>query len=159
MPQIQLPIFPSGSNQITNAIAFSGEGEKVTYWNGHLPVFIHEQTDVKSFRLFTSQLILNGTVRQVDVARAFGVPLVTVKRYVKLHRKEGAAGFFKERRRRRASVLKGEVKERAQELLNEGKSVPEVGRRLDLLPNTLHKAIRAGRLHSAVKKTPLTWKE
>lgn len=123
------------------------------YWNGHLPVFIHEKKDVQSFRLFTSQLIINGTVRQGDIARAFGVPLVTVKRYVKLYRKEGAAGFFKERRRRSASVLKGGVKEKAQELLDKGKSVPEVGRALDLLPNTLHKAIRAGRLHQ-VKKTP-----
>lgn len=155
MPQIQLPIFPQGSHEITREIAFSCEGEKVTYWNGHLPVFIHEREDVTSFRLFTSQLIINGTVRQVDIVRTFGVPLVTVKRYVKVYRQEGPKGFFKERRRRSASVLKGEVRERVQELLDEGKSVPEVGRQLGILPNTLHKAIRAGRLHRGVKKTLL----
>jgi transposase-like protein len=54
--------------------------------------------------------------------------------------------------RRSASVLKAEMKVRIQALLDTGKSVPEVGRELGLLPNTLHKAIRVGRLHLPVKK-------
>jgi transposase-like protein len=56
------------------------------------------------------------------------------------------------RRRRSASVLKAETQARVQALLDTGKSVPEVGRELNLLPNTLHKAIRAGRLHQPAKK-------
>jgi hypothetical protein len=42
-------------------------------------VFQHEEKDVQSFRLFTSQLIANGTVRQTDIVQAFRVPLATVK--------------------------------------------------------------------------------
>ena len=42
--------------------------------------------------------------------------------------------------------------QRAQQLLEEGHSVPEVSRELEVLANTLHKAIRAKRL-PAVKKT------
>jgi len=50
-------------------------------------------------------------------------------------------------------VLKGAVKEQAQALLDEGKSVPEVAQALEVLPNTLHKAIRAGRLHQPKKES------
>ena len=51
-------------------------------------------------------------------------------------------------------MLKGELKERAQLLLDEGKSVPEVGRTLNVLPDTLHKAIGTQRLHQPKNKNP-----
>jgi transposase-like protein len=81
------------------------------------------------------------------------VPSITVKRYVKVFRDHGAKGFYENKpRRSSASVLKGEVLERARTLLNEGRSVPEVARELKVLANTLHKAIRAGRLSIPQKK-------
>jgi hypothetical protein len=43
-------------------------------------------------------------------------------------------------------VLKGEALEKAQQLLDEGRSVPEVAKELKVLANTLHKAIGGGRL-------------
>lgn len=151
MPQLQLPIFPQGLTFITEDLAFQQEDGKVVYFHGLLPVFQHDQKDVKSFRMYTSQLIANGTVRQRDIVRAFGVPLATVKRYMKVHRQHGAAGFFQPRRRRSANVLIPEVKQRAQTLLDEGKGVPEVSREIGVAGTTLRKAIHAGRLH-AVKK-------
>jgi len=50
-------------------------------------------------------------------------------------------------------VLKGKTKEQVQALLDEGKSVPEAARKAGVLPNTLHKAIRAERLRQPPKKT------
>ena len=97
MPQLQLPIFPAGLTPITNDIAFYRKDGKVVYFHGHLPVYSHAQDDLKSFRLFSSQLLDQGTVRQADIVSAFGVPLVTVKRYLKLYRNQGAAGFFRQR--------------------------------------------------------------
>src|SRR5258708_19682188 len=94
MPQMQLPIFPAGLKAITNEIAFQCEWGKVVYFYGHLPVFQHEADDVRSFRLFTSQLIQQGTASQSDIVQAFGVPLITVKRYAKLLRQQGAQSFF-----------------------------------------------------------------
>ena len=152
MPQLQLPIFPEGVTHLTKETAFQCKDGVVTYFYGHLPVFQHNKDDLQSFRLLTSQLVINGSVRQADVVRAFAVPRVTVKRYVKLIRQQGAKGFFVPPRQRSASVLKGEVAVRAQTLFDAGKSVPEVARELDVLPNTLHKAIRSGRLHKAKKK-------
>jgi transposase-like protein len=152
MTQVQLPIFPAGTTPITSEVAFDCRDGKVTYVNGHLPVFQHEQEDLASFRLFTSQLVVNGTVSQAEIARAFHVPSKTVKRYVKRLREGGAKSFFETPRRRSASVLKGEVKDQAQALLDEGQAVPEVARKLGVLPNTLHKAIRTERLHQSQKK-------
>ena len=152
MPQLQLPVFPAGLTPITNDIGFQREEGKVVYFHGHLPVFQHEEKDLKSFRLFTSQLIVNGTVRQTDIVRAFQVPLATVKRYTKVYREHGAEGFFRQPRRRGETVLTPAVKQRVQELLDAGQSVPEIAQETKVLADTLRKAIRAGRLHAAKKK-------
>lgn len=153
MPQLQLPIFPAGVTEINNQIAVQTEAGRVFYLHGHLPVFQHEEQDVRSFRMFTSQMIEGGTVKPKEIVKAFGVPMITVKRYMKLYREHGCKGFYEAKSRRSsASVLKGEVLEQAQQLLDEGRSVPEVAVALKVLTNTLHKAIRAGRLRGAQKK-------
>jgi hypothetical protein len=153
MPQRQLPVFPAGVIEINNSIAVQKEEGQVWYIHGHLPVFHHDEEDVGSFRMFTSQMIVNGTVKPKEIVKAFGVPSITVKRYVKVFRDQGAKGFYENKpRRSSASVLKGEVLERARTLLNEGRSVPEAARELKVLANTLHKAIRAGRLPTPQKK-------
>jgi hypothetical protein len=143
---MQLPLFPAGLRAITREIGFQCELGKVVYFYGHLPVFQHDADDVQSFRLFTSQLIEGGTVKQADIVKAFGVPLITVKRYSKLLREKGTKGFFVSRGRRSAPVLTEEVLRQCQGLLDEGQTVPEVAVAVRVLANTLHKAIRAGRL-------------
>jgi hypothetical protein len=146
MPQIQLPIFPASSTAITDELAFEQREGTVYYFSGHLPVFSHPAGDLASFRFFTSQLIANGNATQAQVARAFGVPLVTVKRACKKLRTEGAAGFFRPVPPRQGHRLTAGRIERAQALLDEGLEVPAIGAQLGVLPNTIHKAISFGRL-------------
>ena len=105
MPQVQLPIFPAGSVEINSDLACHCEGTQVIYYNGHLPVFTHDKSDLASFRLFTSQLIVQGSATQGHVAKAFGVPLVAIKRATKLYRERGPAGFFVPKARREGSKL------------------------------------------------------
>jgi transposase-like protein len=152
MPQVQLPIFPPGVTHINSEVAFEERDGKVYYFNGHLPVFVHEKSALATFRLFSTQLVINGNATQAEISRAFGVPLVTVKRYVKLYREGGAAAFFAPAKKRSASKLTAEVCQQAQGLLDQGLTVPEVGRQLGILSNTLHKAIRSGRLRAGKKK-------
>jgi len=153
MPQLQLPMFPAGVTQINSRVAVHIEDGRVCYLYGHLPVFQHEEKDVRSFRMFTSQMIVNGTVKPREIVAAFGVPMITVKRYVKVYREQGPKGFYEVKpRHSSASVLKGEVLEQAQRLLDEGRSVPETAQALGVLANTLHKAIGAGRLPRPQKK-------
>ena len=153
MPQLQLPIFPAGVTEINTRVAVEARDGRVCYIHGHLPVFQHDEKDVWSFRMFTSQMIVNGTAKPKEIVRTFGVPMGTVKRYMKVYRDYGAKGFYEPKpRHSSASVLKGEGLERAQQLLDEGQNVPEVAKQLKVLANTLHKAIRAGRLRQPQKK-------
>ena len=149
---MQLPIFPDRVTHITAEIAFHRDAGKVYYFSGHLPIFVHEERDLATFRMFTSQLAINGNVTQAQISRTFGVPLVTVKRYVKLYRQGGVHAFFAPQKRRTGHKLTAEVRQHAQTLLNKGLAVPEVGRRVGILANTLHKAIRDGRLVHNIKK-------
>ena len=147
MPQLQLPIFPEGVQEINNNVAVQCRDGKVVYIHGHLPVFQHEENSVKSFRFFTSHMIDAGTIRASDVTRTFGVPLATVKRDLKEYREKGTEEFFQHKPRQRSETkLTGEIKRQAQQLLEEGNNVAEVGRALNVLPTTLHKAIRSQRL-------------
>lgn len=151
MPQVQLPLFPAGAKSINDALAVCCEDEQVTYFNGHLPVYQHARCDLASFRLITTQLVINGVATQSQIVRAFGVPLVTVKRCVKRYRDAGAAAFFAPAKPRTGSKLTPEALVQVQALLDQGIPVPEIGQRTGVLANTLHKAIRAGRL---VRRAP-----
>jgi hypothetical protein len=152
MPQIQLPIFPAGSVEINRDLACRVEGDRVVYFNGHLPVFTHAKADLASFRLFTSQLIAQGSATQGDVARAFGIPLVAIKRASKRYREHGAAGFFVGSPRREGSRLNTRTLEIARGLLEQGEALAVVSEHTGVLKDTLRKAIQAGRL-PGVKKT------
>ncbi len=152
MPQVQLPIFPAGSVDINGDLACRVEGDQVVYYNGHLPVFTHSKNDLGSFRLFTSQLIVQGSATQGQIAKAFGVPLVAIKRGTKLYRERGAKGFFVPKARREGSKLNAQKMEEARALLVQGHGLAVVSRQTGVLKDTLRKAIEAGRL-PAVKKT------
>lgn len=62
------------------------------------------------------------------------------------------AGFFTEPDRRGPAVLTPPVLEKAQELLDAGRSIPEAAKKLPLKADTLRKAVRAGKLHKPQKK-------
>ena len=152
MPQMQLPIFPAGSQQLTNEIAFQCRDNQVTYFYGHLPVFTHPREDVGMFRLITSQWIDQGLITQGEVARNFGISLTTIKRCLKRYRQGGARALFAPAAKRRGNKLTPECLVEVQERLNQGKRVPAISRELGILPSTLHKAIDDGRLKVVKKK-------
>lgn len=152
MPQVQLPMFPQGTTAITPDLGFVVQGEQIAYVYGHLPVFVHEVEDLASFRLFTTQLIVNGTASQTQIVQAFGVPLRTVKRYCAKYRKEGAAGFYRAAPRRRGHRLTPERLAQVQAKLDQGLGPAEISRQTGLLASTIHKAIDQGRLKQIKKK-------
>jgi hypothetical protein len=152
MAQLQLPVFPAGVTQLSLDLGVSCRDGRVSYFYGTLPVFIHGEEDVKSFRMFTSQLYLEGKIKQADLVRVFGVSAISVKRAVKLYEAAGPGGFWRARPTRGPSVLTAEVLKQAQELLDQGRTLREVAAQLEVKYDTLRKAVRAGRLHEAVKK-------
>ena len=153
MPQTLLPIYPAEATPVNGLISFCKRDGSVYYFHGCLPVFSHSENDVKSFRFFTSQLVVNGSCTQAELVRAFGISLISMKRHVKKLRSNGGSGFFAPPRKRQPRVLTPEVLRRAQELLTQGRSRPAVAKTLDIKPDTLNKAVKAGRLVEPLKKT------
>jgi len=60
MPQLQFPFFPAGMTLINSNLGFKKDDGKIFYFHGSMPVFSHDENDYDTFRLFTSQLYLNG---------------------------------------------------------------------------------------------------
>ena len=152
MPQMLLPIFPSEATSINHLLGFCLKDDMVYYFNGMTPIFSHHIDDLRSFRLITSQLVVNGVASQAEIVRAFGVSKISVKRYVKCYREEGSSGFFSPRRTRSSNVLTAEVLREVQKSLDEGKKVSDICQERGLKTDTVNKAIRAGRLHREEKK-------
>jgi DNA invertase Pin-like site-specific DNA recombinase len=157
MPQLQLPIFPAGVTHITDELAFESRDGVVTYFNGQMPVFRHAVNDRRTFRMIISQFVANGNARQCEIARAFGIPLVNVKRALRRYREQGPSGFYAPRRGRRGpAVLTPEVIKQLQDLLDAGMAPAQAARELNQKPDTVRKAVAAGRLK---KKAPRTWNQ
>jgi len=132
-------------------IGFKKEAGKVFYFYGNMPVFSHGEEDYDSFRLFISQLYVNGTATQAEISKAFGVTSISVKRAVKVYRETGAAGFFASPPRRGAAVLTPEVLSEVQNLLDQGRAVAEIAEDHHLKKDTLKKAVQEGRLYQGKK--------
>jgi len=146
MPQLQLPIFAKDMVLITRELGAQCCDGTVTCFNGCMPVFSHGADDLRTFRMITSQFVINGNARQCEIARAFGIPKGTVKRAVRRYREQGVAGFYEPRRGRGPAVLTAQVLERLQNLLDTGVAKAEAARELGLKPDTVAKAVRSGRL-------------
>ena len=146
IPQALLPLIAHGATRITDFVCVVRENGHWTYFSGVQPVFRHAEDDRRSFRMFTAQLIFQGTCRLVDIERAFGVSKNSLIRSVDKYRAGGVEAFFTPRATRGASVMTPEVTAQAQQLLGSGRSRREVAEHLGLKLDTLRKAIQHGRL-------------
>ena len=146
MPQALLPLIPDGATQVNDRISVVQQQGRWTYFCGVHPVFEHGAEDRASFRMFSAQLVCQGSCRQSEIIRTFGVSKNSVKRSVKKYREEGIESFFRPRRSRSANVLTPEVVARAQELLYRGGSPSEVADELGVKRDTLRKALNQGRI-------------
>ena len=152
MPKVHLPVFAEGTTNINVHLAVEKKGNQISYFNGMMPVFTHDESDLNTFRMITSQFYVNGNATQAEICRAFGVPSIAVKRAVKLYQTSGSSGFYKARKTRGATILTAEVLNEAQELFDQGKELSEVAEILGIIINTLNKAVLDKRLHKPEKK-------
>jgi transposase-like protein len=148
MPQIVIPIFAEGVVHINSGLAYQKKDGRVYYFNGHeMPVFSHDENDMRSFKMIISQFYVNGNAKQSEIVRTFGIPPISLKRAVKLFRKYGPSGFYISLHpTRKPRVLISEIVSEAQKLLDEGKNEQFISTQLKLKKDTLQKAIRDGRL-------------
>lgn len=155
MPQMVIPIFVQGTVHINPNLAYKKEGGRVYYFNGHeMPVFSHDESDLRSFKMITSQFYINGNATQAQIVKTFGVPPISVKRAVKIFRTHGPSGFYRSSQpKRKPRVLTPDVIAKVQSLLDQGDDIRVIASRLKLKKDTLQKAVRDGRL----KKKKSCW--
>lgn len=147
MPQGVLPLFYDDATEISNLIFYQKKSGMIYYFYGSFPIFSHAENDEQSFRMFTSQLYVDGKCKQSEIVKAFGVTPISVKRSVAKYRADGPRAFFESKRsKNKPRVLTPDVLNRAQEMFNEGHSRQEVSTALGIKPDTLYRAIHSGRL-------------
>lgn len=149
MAQVLLPLIPDGASAVNECLSIVREDGQWTYFYGLHPVFAHGETDRRSFRMFSAQMVVRGMCKQAEIVRAFGVSKNSVKRSVKKYREGGIAVFYRARQGRGSTVMKQEVIMQAQALLERGCSRQEAARELGIKYDTLRKAIEQGRLCQA----------
>ena len=92
--QILLPLFPAEATMVNSLIGVQKKDKTVYYFNGSMPIFKHDQSDIDSFRFITSQLIINGVCKQKEIVSCFGVSGISVKRWVKRYKQSKELGDF-----------------------------------------------------------------
>jgi len=159
LPQALLPLIPDDATRINDRFSVVQQEDSWFYFCGIEPIGQHLRNDRQSFRMITSQLVCQGSCKQVDIVQAFGVSANSVKRNVKMYREEGIQSFFQSRKRRQGTKLTDEILPQAQDLLSQGLSRHQVAEAFGDKYDTLRKAINQGRLHEPApdeKPTPPT---
>jgi len=61
MPEPYLPLVPAEVTEINRPVSLAKREGRIYYFNGPMPVFSHDEKDLASFHMFTSQLVQKGT--------------------------------------------------------------------------------------------------
>ena len=152
--ELKLNICEKSKKYSVGEVLAHGFRDTVTYFHYDMPIYTHSKDERASFRFVSALLHVTCGAKQADIARAFGIPKINIKRAVKLYRASGTAGFFEPRTTRGAAVLTEPVLAQAQSHLDCGLSPRDVATLMEIKADTLIKAIRAARLHVPQKKTP-----
>lgn len=144
MGRLFLPGFPEGAIKIGNASILRKDGQ-VTYFVGMDNMFSHEEHDRASFRFAICMLIENRHLKVCDVVRSeLAIPKSTLMNWLQKFREEGHRAFFKPPKVRGKIVITDEVARQCGSLLDQGYTLAEVARQMDLNDSTLRKAHTAG---------------
>lgn len=145
--QMQLPIFPEDTKLVNACLGFRKSEDYVYYLHNGSPIFCHQENDMNSYRYITANLVDNGLCKCSELADALGVNRRNIERYVKSLREKGSGWFLKrEEKRGQAHKVTGDMKERAEKLINEFYSVSDVARMLGVTEGALRYHIKQGNI-------------
>jgi hypothetical protein len=91
---------------VTANVASEKRDGQIVYYNGMVPIFMHDEDDLASFKVITSPLYINGAAKQVEIVDAFAINPLAPKRRVKAYRAEGPAAFYARKPRGRKASKK-----------------------------------------------------
>jgi hypothetical protein len=145
--QLKLPIFPQGTQMVSDQLGVYIQDGLVQYIINGLPAYSHALSDLNSFRYITSNFIHQGLCRKVDVQRAFGLSDDSVGRAYKKFIEEGADGFFgTDARKGRAYKITGELRLRIQSKLDKGQSNYSIAKEEGVRESAIRYGLKQGYL-------------
>ena len=92
--QLLLPLFPVEATLINNLVGVQKKENTVYYFNVPMPIFVHDQSDIDSFRYISSQLIVNGVCKHKEIVNCFGLSDISVNRWVKRYKESKELANF-----------------------------------------------------------------
>jgi hypothetical protein len=151
MGQLLLPLFPIDTEMLTPVLGVRKQNQEVYYLLSGLPIYSHGEYELHKFRYITSQLLLQGLCKNVDISRVFHVSTDSVKRYKKLLLEQGESVFFKEELRKgKSHKLLPDVLERIQKKLDNGQSNYSIAKEESISEGSIRYAIKKGYLKKKV---------
>jgi hypothetical protein len=146
--QLQIPIFPFDSSNISECLAVYTNDNMIEYIANGLTVFSHHKEDYNQFRFITSNFIDKGLCKQVDIQRCFKVSESSVKKYLKKYRDFGPNIFFEKSavRGSRSHKILNELKQRIQEKLNKEQSINSIAKEEGVSEGAIRHQIKQGLL-------------
>jgi DNA-binding CsgD family transcriptional regulator len=151
--QLQLPFFPEKTKLINSSLGYFSKDDTVFYLHNGSPIFCHEKEDRDYYRFVLANLVINDLCTCSELAKALGINVKNVQRYVKDLREHGANHFFnREDNRGQCHKFTEETQKQAQELLDNGNSQYRVAQVLNISESAIRYHLRNGKLK---KKNPL----
>ena len=143
-----LPLIPHGASIISGNLSVIQEEDRWIYFHGGLPVFFHNSSDTRAFRMISSSFICEGVCRNVDIEKVFNVSKTSVIRNCKKYKLDGSNAFYRVGRkgRKQSRVLSPEMLKEAEELLSDNFTRREAADKLGVKYDTLSKAVQDGRI-------------
>jgi len=145
--QLLLPIFPGEAKLITPTLGVFAQDGIVNYLHCGIPIYSHAAEDVNSFRYISSNFVLQGLCKKVEISRCFGVSYDSVKRNVRRLAEQGERAFFgDDHRSGHCYKLVPAVLDRMQRQLDAGVSNSEIARLEGVTEGAVRYAIKQGKL-------------
>ena len=147
MAQLLLPLFPPDTTLITPTLGVAQHNGLVTYFLSGMPIYSHGANELHKFRFTTSNFLLQGLCKNVDIVRVFHVSTDSVRRWKKRLSEEGEEAFFKEENRHgRSHKLLPDMLNRIQLKLDKGRSVNSIAKGEHISEGSIRYSISLGRL-------------
>lgn len=151
MGQLLLPLFPADTKMITPVLGVRKQDGTIYYLLSGMPIYSHLEGELNKFRYITSQMLIQGLCKNIDIARAFHVSTQSVKRYKKILSEQGEDPFFrKDLRKGKSHKLLPDVLQRIQEKLNKGQSNYSIAKEESISEGSIRYALSKGYLKKKV---------
>lgn len=145
--QMQMPFFPSTTKLVNATLGFYELDDMVYYLHNGSPIYCHHKDNISSYRYVCGNLVFNRLCSSSELAKALGVNKRNIERYAYKIKDKGTEHFFQKKDKRgQCYKMTSDVIEKAQQLINSGKSQVATAKELGISESSIRYHLRNGKL-------------